>query len=155
MALDLDQGKSRMDCSRCGVSKPDDQFSRFMRFGKTYSRKQCRDCRREIKRAPSAASARRRYPDMKLRKDLHRKELRDQKIAIVNKLKDVPCADCGRKWPAVAMDFDHVRGEKITDIGRMVQSAYSVETLLAEIAKCEVVCACCHRIRTFGSNLSE
>lgn len=27
---------------------------------------------------------------------------------------------------------------------------YNIERLREEIAKCEVVCACCHRIRTFA-----
>lgn len=47
------------------------------------------------------------------------------------------------------MDFDHVQGVKVGNVGKMVNEAVSVETLMAEIAKCEVVCANHHRIRTF------
>lgn len=70
--------------------------------------------------------------------------------AVVVAAKDVPCTDCGRRFPSCAMDFDHVRGKKKFNIGAFRGHGYSVETVKAEIAKCEVVCACCHRIRTFG-----
>lgn len=65
-----------------------------------------------------------------------------------NKVKsEHPCADCGLHYPPYVMDFDHVSGEKrfnISDIGR----ANSMQDLIDEIAKCEVVCANCHRHRT-------
>lgn len=65
----------------------------------------------------------------------------------LRRLKDVPCADCGKRFPPCAMDFDHVRGEKLFNVGEGVRFTLSV--ILAEAAKCEVVCANCHRIRTF------
>lgn len=58
-----------------------------------------------------------------------------------------PCADCGQSFPPVAMDFDHKPGEiKSFQVGDSMSR--SKETLLAEIAKCELVCANCHRVRT-------
>jgi hypothetical protein len=46
------------------------------------------------------------------------------------------------------MDFDHhAPGSKTLAIGE--SALVSTARLLAEIAKCEVVCANCHRIRTF------
>ena len=65
-----------------------------------------------------------------------------------DKAKDVPCADCGGRFPSVCMDFDHVRGEKLFQIG--AANSRSTENVLAEIAKCDVICANCHRIRTHG-----
>ncbi len=59
-----------------------------------------------------------------------------------------PCADCGNCFPAPAMDFDHVRGEKLMEVGGMW--SWSRAKVLAEIAKCDLVCACCHRLRTEG-----
>ncbi len=47
------------------------------------------------------------------------------------------------------MEFDHL-GDKIMDIARMTNSGCSVERLLAEVAKCELVCANCHRVRTWN-----
>lgn len=67
----------------------------------------------------------------------------------VTKIKEEsPCMDCGRFFPACAMDFDHVVGEKFKDIASMVANGHSLAAIDAEIAKCELVCACCHRIRT-------
>ena len=59
--------------------------------------------------------------------------------------KDVPCADCGRRYSYYVMQFDHVRGEKIFNIGASTAAGY--HKILAEIAKCEVVCANCHAER--------
>lgn len=44
------------------------------------------------------------------------------------------------------MDFDHVRGEKAFSIA--VRYVHSLDKLFAEIEKCDIVCANCHRIRT-------
>lgn len=57
-----------------------------------------------------------------------------------------PCVDCGETDIRV-LDFDHVKGKKSGDISRMMNIGYSWSTIEAEIAKCEVRCANCHRIR--------
>jgi len=58
------------------------------------------------------------------------------------------CADCGYKESPHALEFDHVPGtEKRFNIGEKI-GARSRKTLWEEIAKCEVVCANCHSIRT-------
>ena len=47
------------------------------------------------------------------------------------------------------MDFDHREGEvKTAHVSQMVK-LMSVPKLHEEIEKCDVVCANCHRIRTF------
>jgi len=83
------------------------------------------------------------------------KERHSQIKALVNSYKDKPCADCGDEFPLYVMDFDHRPGEeKIAGISSLVQFRVSIETLLKEIGKCDVVCANCHRIRTH-SRLSQ
>ncbi len=62
--------------------------------------------------------------------------------------KDLPCADCGVKYPPYVMQFDHVRGDKSFNIGSNTGKNFKV--LADEIAKCEVVCANCHAERTHG-----
>lgn len=58
------------------------------------------------------------------------------------------CIDCGFNAHPAALDFDHLPGsEKRRQISRMIQSHRN--TLLREIAKCEIVCSNCHRIRTW------
>lgn len=58
------------------------------------------------------------------------------------------CMDCpkGTVWPSECLDFDHVRGEKKFNLAAV--GAHTWSTVQAEIAKCEVVCANHHRIRT-------
>jgi hypothetical protein len=58
-----------------------------------------------------------------------------------------PCVDCGCNDVRV-LEFDHIQGKKKGDISRMVISSYSWTTISVEIAKCEVRCANCHRIKT-------
>lgn len=74
------------------------------------------------------------------RKSQYRQDLADYKVA-------KGCADCGYNAHACALDFDHLPGTvkkfKISDC------VAPLDELLAEIAKCEVVCANCHRVRTY------
>ena len=57
------------------------------------------------------------------------------------------CVDCGYSEHAVALDFDHRPGEiKLFSIGIKWEGA--LVPLLAEIAKCDIRCANCHRVRT-------
>jgi hypothetical protein len=56
-----------------------------------------------------------------------------------------PCMDCGETDPVV-LEFDHLRDKRF-NIGTAV-TRYGWEAILAEIEKCEVVCANCHRRRT-------
>lgn len=58
------------------------------------------------------------------------------------------CADCGGKYPPCVYHFDHVpeRGPKLFNLG---SGDYSLEAVQAEIAKCDIVCANCHAIRTW------
>lgn len=57
------------------------------------------------------------------------------------------CADCGYREHAVALDFDHRPGElKLASVAHMKQGSW--ERISREIAKCDVVCANCHRVRT-------
>lgn len=66
---------------------------------------------------------------------------------IINKFKDKPCADCNVAYPSHIMDCDHVSGVKLNDVSKMKKG--NIEALIAELAKCEVVCSNCHRDRTF------
>lgn len=73
---------------------------------------------------------------------------------VVYKAKDKPCADCGGRFPLCVMQFDHVRGEKFANLS-VLRSRGNVQLILAEIAKCDVVCANCHAIRTCKRDLQR
>jgi hypothetical protein len=65
-------------------------------------------------------------------------------LAVYEYLSAHPCVDCGEADPVV-LEFDHVRGEKVRGIARMMSGTHSVKTIMAEIGKCDVRCANCHR----------
>lgn len=64
----------------------------------------------------------------------------------IDSLKQGSCVDCGGKFPPVAMDFDHVRGVKRANIAGMKN--HGLAAIQEEVAKCDLVCANCHRVRT-------
>jgi hypothetical protein len=68
---------------------------------------------------------------------------------IVNDIKiQLGCIDCGYNTNAIALDFDHVKGQKNFGISKAISRAYSLEKIFSEIEKCEVRCANCHRVVT-------
>jgi len=66
--------------------------------------------------------------------------------AFTDSLKDCPCLDCGGTFSPYVMEFDHVRGVKRFDIGRMAN--HSRAAVEAELVKCDLVCCVCHRVRS-------
>lgn len=119
----------------------------------------CQDCKREytrknltlfrhsnpekIKAYKAAFSARPDYKEMQRRWNAARTQ-RWRDFLIEQKTK--PCADCGNTYHHTAMEFDHVANNKFACIGHLKSAPRDV--VLAEIAKCELVCAICHRLRT-------
>ncbi len=85
--------------------------------------------------------------------DKYREKNLNRKIMLhhfVNSLKDKPCVDCGMIYPPYVMDFDHRNNEeKINSLARLTREGQSKEKLLIEIEKCDLVCANCHRERTY------
>lgn len=75
--------------------------------------------------------------------------IRQEVKALLQEAKDVPCARCGRRYPLVCMDFDHLpEYEKSFTIGDSSKWT-SVARVKSEIAKTQVVCSNCHRIVTW------
>jgi 5-methylcytosine-specific restriction endonuclease McrA len=70
--------------------------------------------------------------------------------AIILAAKDRSCADCGGRWPAIVMEFDHRPGTvKKFNLGDQHARKHGIEAVKEEIAKCDVLCPTCHRVRTF------
>lgn len=83
------------------------------------------------------------------------KRRRHDRYAEIQSLKANLCTDCGKSFPYYVMDFDHRDPTtKFRDIADMVKRMVAWETVLAEIAKCDLVCTCCHRLRTYHGNNS-
>ena len=85
----------------------------------------------------------------------HVKKSRYKRRDLLRRYKDQPCADCGVRYPYYVMDFDHVRGEKFKNLSQAWIACVSLEKLLAEVAKCDVVCSNCHRERTERRRVSD
>lgn len=69
--------------------------------------------------------------------------------ALIVAAKDKPCTDCSGRWHPLVMEFDHLPGSKKRfTLACESRSRLGMSKILAEIAKCEVVCPTCHRIRT-------
>lgn len=82
----------------------------------------------------------------------------DRKASIARRLKkEAICADCGVKYPWYVYDFDHRDGEtKVDNVSRLHRSkGFNSAVLVAEIAKCDIVCANCHRVRTHKRRTSK
>ena len=121
-------------CAKCGkegvfYNRPN---------GKEYS--YCPDCQNKYTREHYAEN-KQYYVD----KAIARKKKLYEEVIIVNKNK--LCADCGQRFPIVCMDFDHARGVKKFNISSSYYQ-FSMKKVQEEIAKCDVVCANCHRFRT-------
>jgi len=79
------------------------------------------------------------------RNRIQRRELMDR---VLEYLLAHPCVDCGESDPVV-LDFDHLdRSTKRWNIAARIGYGLGWRTIQAEIAKCVVRCANCHRRRT-------
>jgi hypothetical protein len=69
-------------------------------------------------------------------------------VKYIQELKSsTPCMDCKESFPYYVMDFDHVRGRKHKNVMELIPTL-SKKIIDLEIAKCEIVCSNCHRVRT-------
>jgi hypothetical protein len=119
-------------CGRCEEELPASAFNR-LRDGLQHW---CRECFRDYFRE---------------RGDVHRRQVatRQRRISeraravVVSYLAEHPCRDCGETDVAV-LEFDHVLG-KTHDVAFLIGHGAPAERIHAEIARCEVRCANCHR----------
>ena len=123
-------------CYRCGARKPSADFHNSRTGQFSY----CKLCRRDYDRA---------YYQRNKEIRLARNRRRDRKRrADFAQNKAGPCADCGGVFPPVAMHWDHLPGHvKVGDISTILVRR-GPRLLEEELAKCELVCANCHAIRT-------
>lgn len=124
-------------CSTCGEIKPLTDFNRLRRAsdGRQYS---CRECNR----AYHYANWDRHMTQIRARNQRLRHEARE---FVIDYLRSHPCVDCG-ETDMVVLEFDHLR-DKRANVSYLLQFA-EIRRIEEEIAKCEVVCANCHRRRT-------
>ena len=124
-------------CTRCEEVKPLSDFHRW-RDGHQWW---CKACKSDV--------AAQHYQDNKARRSAHNQRRQQAFRSWYTSLKtDKPCADCGQIFHPAAMHWDHLpEFEKSGSLGELVRHG-SRELVLNEIAKCELVCANCHAVRT-------
>ncbi|HUF85627.1 MAG TPA: hypothetical protein VMQ81_13675 [Acidimicrobiia bacterium] len=102
----------------------------------------CRPCRAEYGREHYEAN-RQRYIDQARRR---KEEVRAINYELLIRfLRSHPCVDCGED-DVMVLEFDHVAEKSFQITAAITHRSWS--DIVVEIAKCEVVCANCHRRRT-------
>ena len=72
----------------------------------------------------------------------------ENQVHLADYLAENPCIDCGEEDIRV-LEFDHRPGVvKVAEVTRMADSGLNWPIVMAEISKCDVRCANCHRRRT-------
>lgn len=137
--VDLDAGVA--ECTA-----PDHSGSRLLALGEFSLRRPsgrpqswCRSCIRELNRSRAARAGETVYSATQ--------EQRDRKRRFVFAHRAIgACTDCGHDDPRV-LEFDH-RGDKTAGVMTLANANASLKRIRAEIAKCDLRCGNCHRIRT-------
>lgn len=132
----------RYTCRRCGEVKPADEFPRRSRTS-NYLHSWCKQCFSKYMADRHIKNHDREM--VRIRRNQQR-IVEQNRERIAEYLATHPCVDCGETDPIV-LDFDHLR-DKWRDVSRLVHSGWSWETILREIAKCQVRCANDHRRAT-------
>jgi len=139
--MDPSKGQGKR-CYMCKEWKPLTAFHRHR--GKRDGRQnRCRECNIAQAKLAHAKDPERARARIKKRADRMREA---NHRALLAYLLDHPCVDCGETNPIV-LEFDHLRDKRI-NVSELANRAVPFERVLAEIEKCEVVCANCHRIRS-------
>lgn len=98
----------------------------------------CRDCSSDWYQVNKA----RHMANVKRRNDRMRRGLQQLLATYLN---EHPCVDCGES-DIRCLEFDHrASAGKLDDVARMVAVVRPWRAILAEIEKCDVRCANCHR----------
>ena len=134
-------GEEPRRCYRCGEIKQADEFAwRCKARGQRDSF--CRPFRSAYGKEHYLAN-RQRYIDQAA--EVKRKLRLERTTFLLGYFATHPCIECGEPDPVV-FEFDHLR-DKSFDIGQELLHR-NWQAILDEIAKCEGVCANCHRRRT-------
>lgn len=128
-------------CGRCKEGKPVDEFA-WRRRARGQRDNYCRPCRAAYHREHYLANKERYIAQAGQRNKALIEERTQYLVAF---LREHPCVDCGEADPIV-LEFDHLRDKKF-GIATGIRNR-NWNDVLDEIAKCDVVCANCHRRRT-------
>lgn len=129
-------------CVGCGAEKVITEFN-WKSKPRGLRQVRCRSCTREQLKHHYRENRSYYLHKARLRNEI---VIEEQRQLLIAYLATHPCVDCGEA-DIVCLEFDHVRGKKRGNVAHMLGD-HSWETILEEIAKCEVRCANCHRRKT-------
>lgn len=145
LALNRQSVQMNKHCTTCHQDKSEDEFA--TNKSKPDGRhSQCRSCKKNYNAGYYERTKGVHNPG---RKDRRNRQIAANRQNLLDYLRYHPCVDCGES-DVVVLDFDH-RSNKLRNVSRMVSAGTSWDSILAEIAKCDVVCANDHRRRTAKS----
>lgn len=129
--------KNKKLCSKCGFKKSLESFSKKGDGLQPL----CKECQRDYHKQYYILNKQKYYEK--------NKRNRHKILDYIRQIKESnPCVDCGLYYPFYIMDFDHITDNKEFNIADGYV-ATSLVRIKKEIAKCELVCANCHRARTY------
>lgn len=130
-------------CGRCGEQKPVEAFALKNRYAQRLQ-SYCRQCQHDyyIDYYRQGTSE---FVDRLRARTIAQRIL--NRAFVVDVLLRSKCADCGIRDPIV-LEFDHVTGVKRDSISALIMAPAAISSIKAEIAKCDVRCANCHRRKT-------
>lgn len=126
-------------CSKCKIVKYDFDFGP-RKASKDGKQSWCKQCFKEY-------NAQKDYSDSSKRYKKKKERLKKHQEWMLQYLSENHCVDCG-ETDVVVLKFDHV-GKKEHNISNMLADGHSLENIQKEIKKCDVVCANCHKRRTY------
>lgn len=129
-------------CGHCFMGKSDSFFS-WKNEERGLMHSVCKECHTAYRREHYLANRSKYIAKAKKWNGGQKLVLRD---LILKHLMAHPCVDCGEGDPIV-LDFDH-KADKWKSVAEMLKNCYSISNIVAEIGKCEVRCANCHRRKT-------
>lgn len=137
--------RTHIVCCSCKVEKSIENFS-LRKDGKSvdYRRTKCIDCMRKYLRDYVKRHARKMAAQQRKRTKNYHDNI---KTWFCEYLTDKKCKDCGYN-NILALEFDHVNNDKEANVCRLISKRRPKNIIMAEINKCDIVCANCHRIRT-------
>lgn len=131
---------SKKRCSTCHALRPLTHFN-VRSSASDGLQARCREC----SRAWYLANKQTHIANVRVRSKRIRKDYQERLGVYFS---DHPCVDCGESDVRV-LDFDHEDPTlKVEAVCRLVGWSFAWERIEAEIAKCSVRCANCHRRRT-------
>lgn len=135
----------KLTCTTCNLAKPAENFPWRDKEAGTRQRR-CKGCCRKYSRAHYQAN----QAAYVARARAHNTKARQRNRAAIRQAKDnLSCFDCGVAYPHFVLDLVARGSKKGNRIGALITSA-SVDRIARELAKFDLVCANCNRIRRYG-----